>query len=454
MPYRILEEIGHGGMGCVYKAEDDSSGQTIALKMMSSRVTCYPEYRKLFQAEVDTLRRMNHPSVVHIIGEPYQDGKGNLYLPMEFVEGKTLEQVVRERGPLPCNEAVAIMCEILDAMQYVHSRQRIHRDIKPSNIMLRPNRSVCIIDFGIAKDARVGTGQTVGRIIGTDGYMSPEQAGGLNIDARTDIYSLGLVLYYLITGQNAISKGKNDYETVCNILNEAPGLPSRISASVSPEIDEIFIKAVDKNMTQRYQTAAAFREALLAATGHAIPKVSIGRLAENDIQIDHPDVSRRHLVVTIYDESQTGGQKRTVIEITDTSTNGTGVNGRLLKHKSETVNYTDTSSLPQVYLAGRPELMLNWLRVMDLLRAKGWRKQSATPVAQSEAELPVPASSEAGEDTLSVAGILISIFIPIVGLAIWLKDSNSRPRRANLAISAASAGAVIWILSIINIYIL
>lgn len=425
-PYSHLQEIGHGGMGCVYKAQD-ANGKIVAIKMMSNKVTCYPEYRQLFQSEVDTLRRMNHPSVVHIVGDPYQDSNGNLYLPMEYVEGETIEQRVNANGAFPMEEAVDIMSKILEAMQYVHDRQRIHRDIKPSNIMIRPDGRICIIDFGIAKDAKIGTGQTVGRIIGTDGYMSPEQAKGLNIDRRTDIYSLGCVLYFLLTGKHAISKGHNDYETVCNILQSIPSLPSQAGAGISTRFDEIFMKAVDKNMTQRYQSASEFKEAIEEAVGKSVPKVSIGRASYNDIIIDDIDISRKHLTIRGLEQPMTGGTAKYFLEITDTSSNGTGVNGRLFKQQTMTIDYDGTINLPEVLLAGKPEFSIDWPDVISRLKAKGWTPEIYEKNVAGREIIPRQ------DERLNWFLCILCFLVPLVGWVLWGVYRKEYPRKASMS---------------------
>lgn len=440
MPYTLIEEIGHGGMGCVYKGMDQN-GRKVAIKMMSNRVTCYPEYRQLFQSEVDTLKRMDHPAVVHIVGEPYRDDKGNLYLPMEYIEGQTIEQKVNSEGTIPMEEAVSLMCKILEALQYVHDRNRIHRDIKPSNIMIRPNGSICIIDFGIAKDARVGSGNTVGHIIGTDGYMSPEQANGLNIDRRTDIYSLGCVLYYLLTGKHAISKGKNDYETICNILQNIPSLPSQSGTGVSTALDDVFAKAVDKNMTLRYQTASEFKDAIEQAIGKASPSVTIGRLESNNIVIKHDDVSRRHLIIRGAERPMTGGAKQYQLEIVDVgSKNGTGINGRLLRNDTYSINYDGTVNLPEVLLAGKPELAINWPNVMSILRSKGWNPQVY--------DRPKPPKPPVPRESLHWFLCIVSL-IPPLGWILWGVYKDEHPQKASLAAKFGWIGFVISLIGFI-----
>lgn len=452
MTYKLLEEIGHGGMGCVYKGLD-AQGCVVAIKMMSNKVTCYSEYRNLFRSEVETLKRMDNPNVVHIVGDPYGDEEGNLYLPMEYVEGKTLEQCVYENGLFSFEKTISIMCDILDAIQYVHDRGRIHRDIKPSNIMYRPDGSICIIDFGIAKDARIGTGQTVGRIIGTDGYMSPEQANGLNIDHRTDIYSLGCVFYFLLTGKHAIAKGNNDYETVCNILKSIPSMPSESVPGVPQEIDNVFVKAVNKNMTLRYQSANEFREALQTVIGISCPKVQIGRSSGNDIIINNIDVSRKHLIITCKENRL---KEIECIEITDISTNGTGVNGRFLHHNSITIPFSNEKNLPEVLLAGKPNLLVDWNEVISILRS---RKHVTENDIKVNYDNPCSGNNITSSDisnTTNNSGIILkwflivlSFLIPLLGLIICIiyhfKD-NSKDKEKVIAKATISGFIVNYIL--------
>lgn len=443
MKYTLLEEIGRGGMGCVYKGVD-STGRTVALKMMSNRVTCFPEYRNLFQSEVDTLRRLNHPSVVHIVGDPYQDSAGNLILPMEFVEGETLEHYIARNGVMPPQEAARLMCKILEVMQYVHDRQKIHRDIKPSNIMLRPDGSICMIDFGIAKDAKIGTGNTVGRIIGTDGYMSPEQADGLNIDTRTDIYSLGCVMYYMLTGKNAIQKGSNEYETINTILRFKVQPPSSVVPGISAHIDNAVMKAMDKNMRLRYQSADEFRRALdmSAGSGPQPATVTIGSSPDNDIVVHNEYVSRHHLVVNGVSEPGADGSMSHFLDIVDNSTNGTGVDGRPLRHASMRIEYSGTATLPQVLLAARAECPVDWGQVVRILKQRGWNP---------EIILPPPPPPETATEGLSPLLAILSFLIPVAGWIMWGVWRSESPAKANLAGLLGIAGFVANLLLILII---
>lgn len=455
--YQKIEEIGRGGMGCVYKATDPM-GKVVAIKMMSNKVTCYPEYRALFQSEVDSLKQMNHPSVVKIAGEPFSDQSGNLYLPMEFISGKTIEQYVRANGPLSPENAISVMVEILDAMSYIHHHQVvdkngnaryvgcIHRDIKPSNIMIREDGSICIIDFGIAKDSAIGSsGKTVGRIIGTDGYMSPEQATGLNIDTRTDIYSLGCVFYYMLTGRAAIPKQDNDYKTVQAILASNMPLPSLTSPRISQKIDNVFLKAVDKNMTHRFQSAKEFRQALTEdkqetdeVSTNSIPTVRIGRGANNDIIVDarYDSVSTNHLIIRGITDTSKGGYKCS-LQIEDISRNGSGINGRKIHHEVQVIDYSDTYSLPQVMLAGRSDCVLNWHEVISILRKQGWNTQTI-----KEPQPPV-------KEGLGIAWSIVSLLFPIIGWILWGVWKDEHPQKASTAAKMAWIGFFVNLVSYI-----
>lgn len=426
MRYECIEKIGEGGMGCVYKGRDQY-GNIVAIKMMSNQLSCYPQYRNLFNNEANALSKMDHPAVVHILGEPFQDQAGNLYLPMEFVEGITIEKYVEEKGAMSVPDAIKLMTNILDAMQYVHQHRCIHRDIKPSNIMIRPDGSICIIDFGIAKDAKVGgEGKTVGSIIGTDGYMSPEQASGLNIDHRTDIYSLGCLLYFMLVGRHTI-------------LKKTMEVPSNQMPSVSPALDRVFLKAVDKDMTKRFQTAEEFKKALTYPSESGT-SVTIGSDPSNDFQYDSPYVSRHHLVVRGL-SLVSGGINSYSLVVEDNSRNGTIVAGQNVHHATKIIPYSPTVELPQVLLAGRQDCALNWSEVINCLVQHGWMKKNGTGVKTK------PFIRQLGMIGLSV----VCLLIPFVGWSINVLWKEKKPRQASRANIVASLGFTLYVIILIII---
>ena len=433
--YKIIREVGKGGMGSVYESLD-SSNNKVALKMMSAKAAAHPDYREMFDHEVRSLRNLSHPSIVKIVGEPFSDAGGNLFLPMEFVEGKTISQIVQANGAFNEQEALSIFIKLLDAFSYIHNKSCIHRDVKPSNIMIRPDGSICVIDFGIAKDSKTSTGKTIGRVVGTDGYMSPEQANGYNIDTRTDIYSLGCLLHYMLTGTHAIPKQSNDYDTICAILENNFPLVSEKGFTVSDKTQKAILTAVNKNMTLRFQTTEEFKAAL---TDKAICKISVGR-SNCDITLYGEYVSSHHLDIIWEPQNEKASSYKVTIK--DHSTNGTGVNGRKIKNESYSfmINQSvkslmnDPSSLPQVMIAGLASHVLEWKTVLNILFEKMDLPTSIIDEYTGDTDvhggLVVPPKSE----DITVGYGILCFVIPIAGWilgAVWKSENPIKAKSAN-----------------------
>lgn len=446
--YRIIREVGKGGMGCVYEAID-SYGNKVALKMMSAKAAAHPDYKEMFEQEVQSLKTLSNSSIVRIVGEPFSDASGNLYLPMEYVEGRTISQIVQANGPYNEQEAISIFTKLLDAFSYIHSRSCIHRDVKPSNIMIRPDGSVCVIDFGIAKDSKTTTGKTIGRIVGTDGYMSPEQANGYNIDTRTDIYSLGCLLHYMLTGSHAIPKQSNDYETICAILESNFPLVSDKGITVSDRTQNSILTAVDKNMTLRFQTADEFKAAL---TDQALFKVSVGR-SNCNIIFSGEYVSSHHL--DIIWEPLNGLGTSYKVTIKDHSTNGTGVNGRKIKNESYTFTVnksvsslmSDSSSLPQVMIAGLATHILNWTDVLNVLFDKMDLPTSVLKEYGGTTGTLVNQPETVASEQISVGYGILCFIIPLAG---WIIGAVWKPK---YPLKAQTANKLAWLGFLFNLSI-
>ncbi|GHU12585.1 hypothetical protein FACS1894161_1140 [Spirochaetia bacterium] len=352
--------LGQGGMGKVYLGADNK-GNLVAIKEMLAEYVTDSDLRARFHQEVKISSQMEHPSIVKMYASFEENG--NLYLVMEYIEGETIEQYVRQRGSIDEGEAIRLICETLSALGYAHQKGFVHRDIKPSNIMIRPNGSICLLDFGIAKDMN-SNGLTIGQAtIGTDGYMSPEQAGAYNIDHRTDIYSLGCVLFYMLTGHHAIEKRANDLETKMAIIqNDFPQVID-YNHNISANTQKILHKATHKNMMQRFQSCREFELELSNRRTMVIDNnnnISIGR-GNCDIIIPHPKVSQHHADIRIEVQS---GHTRYVFQ--DRSTNGTVVDGNKI-HNTEIEIYPQTN--PVILLAGTAELQ--WDAVEEIFRKKG-----------------------------------------------------------------------------------
>ena len=245
-PYRITAPIGAGGMGEVYRAEDTSLGRDVAIKVLPDAFAHDGERLARFDREARTLAFLNHPNIAVIYG--IERSAGNTALVMELVEGETLADRLR-RGPLAIDEAIGLAIQIGQALEAAHQQGVIHRDLKPANIKVRPDGRAKVLDFGLAKitggsDARAAftaaslneTSAPVtatGVVVGTPAYMSPEQASGEQVDARTDVWAFGCVLYEMLTGRRAFS-GTTSQETFAAVLTGSPGWSALSAAVVSP----------------------------------------------------------------------------------------------------------------------------------------------------------------------------------------------------------------------------
>jgi serine/threonine-protein kinase len=368
--------LGQGGMGKVYLGSD-SRGNIVAIKEMLAEFVTDADLRARFHQEVKISSQMEHPSIVKMYAS-FEEA-GNLYLVMEYIEGETIQQYVKNRGAIHEGEAIRLIGETLSALGYAHQKGFVHRDIKPSNIMVRPNGSICLLDFGIAKDMN-SNGLTVGQAtIGTDGYMSPEQAGGYNIDHRSDIYSLGCVLFYMLTGHHAIEKRSNDLDTRMAIIQNDFPQAADYNPNVSAKTQKIVNKATHKNMQQRFQSCGEFELALRGEkTMDADNTVSISIGRENcDINIPHQKVSRHHADIRLV--AQAG---RITYLFQDRSSNGTMIDGMKI-HNGEIEIIPQNN--PVILLAGTAEL--RWDTVEDALRKRGIVNDEAVDCVKNDYQI-------------------------------------------------------------------
>jgi eukaryotic-like serine/threonine-protein kinase len=252
--YRIVRKLGAGGMADVYLAEDQELGRRVAIKILNDRHAADDQFVERFRREAKNAAGLSHPNIVSI----YDRGtaEGTYYIAMEFLDGRSLKEMIVGRGPAPIKTAIDYARQILAAVGFAHRNGIVHRDIKPHNVLVSPEGRLKVTDFGIA---RSGASQMteVGSIIGTAQYLSPEQARGAPVDQTSDLYSVGVVLYEMLTGQVPFT-GDTPLEIAMKHLSAVPKPPSELRPEVPHDLDLIVLRALAKNPDERYQTAEEF----------------------------------------------------------------------------------------------------------------------------------------------------------------------------------------------------
>src|SRR5579859_3799491 len=267
--YRILEKLGEGGMGVVYQARDTHLDRLVAIKVLQAANVADPDRKKRFVQEAKLASSLNHPNIIHIYDIDTSDGVD--FIALEYVAGGTLGEMVGRKG-LALNKALRIAIQVADALARAHAAGIVHRDLKPSNVMVTENGLVKVLDFGLAKLAEPATDQAVptetakpvteeGAVIGTVGYMSPEQAEGKKVDARSDIFSFGSLLYEMVTGRRAFH-GDSRMATLAAILREDPKPIGAILENAPPELERLIARCLRKDPERRAQNMADVSVAL------------------------------------------------------------------------------------------------------------------------------------------------------------------------------------------------
>jgi len=251
--YKVLEKLGEGGMGVVYKAEDTKLKRTVALKFLPPKLTIDPDAKRRFILEAQATSALQHNNIctIHEIDET---DDGQLFICIDYYEGETLKKKI-EQGPLKIEDVVDIAIQIAQGLVHAHEEKEIHRDIKPANIMITNRGVIKIVDFGLAKLAKQAKLTTTKTMLGTITYISPEQASGEMVDHRTDIWSLGVTLYEMSTSQTPF---KEEYEAALfySIMNESPVPPKEIREDIPVELEKIILKCLRKNREHRYSSAS------------------------------------------------------------------------------------------------------------------------------------------------------------------------------------------------------
>lgn len=255
--YELVERIGDGGMAEVYRAHDKMLDRFVAVKILHPQFTSDEAFVKRFRREAQGAAKLSHPNIVSIYDVGECDGK--YYIVMEYVKGETLKDKIKREGPLPINTALQIAEEIASALENAHANNLVHCDIKPHNILLNETGHVKVADFGIARATSSSTITYTGSVVGSVHYFSPEQAKGHTISPKSDIYSLGIVMYEMLTGQVPFN-GETAVSIAIKHLQEAPIPPHELRKDIPPLVEAIILKAMDKNPDNRFSSTELIRE--------------------------------------------------------------------------------------------------------------------------------------------------------------------------------------------------
>ena len=249
--YRIMRKLGSGGMADVYLAEDEELGRRVAIKILNDRHANDDSFVERFRREAKNAAGLSHPNIVSIYDRG--EAEGTYYIAMEYLDGRSLKELVVARGPLPIPDAIAATRQVLVALRFAHRKGVVHRDIKPHNVMADADGRLKVTDFGIAR-AGVSQMTEAGSIIGTAQYLSPEQARGAAVDQRSDLYAVGVVLYEMLTGQVPFT-GDSPVEIAMKHLSDTPRPPSLLRPDIPPDLDMVVLRALAKHPEDRFQTA-------------------------------------------------------------------------------------------------------------------------------------------------------------------------------------------------------
>ena len=299
--YELGETLGYGGMSEVHKGRDVRLGRDVAVKVLRADLARDPQFQERFRREAQNAAALNHPAIVAVYdtGETKTEYGPLPYIVMEYVDGRTLRDIVKTQGPLSGKRAMEVMADVCAALDFSHRHGIIHRDVKPANVMITKTGAVKVMDFGIARaihDGQAAVTQTAA-VIGTAQYLSPEQARGEAVDARSDVYAAGCVLFELMTGQPPFT-GDSPVAVAYQHVREEPPAPSSVNPQVTPALDSIVLKAMAKGPANRYQSAAEMRADLVRVLSGQRPSAPAVMSAEERTAFMGNGAGARTQVVT------------------------------------------------------------------------------------------------------------------------------------------------------------
>jgi serine/threonine protein kinase/Flp pilus assembly protein TadD len=288
-PYRVIEQLGSGGMATVFKAYHPSLDRYVAIKVLHPAFKEDPQFFERFKREARIVAKLEHPNIIPVYD--FNEHKGEPYLVMRYVEGETLKPKMQGK-PMPPAEVLRLMRPVCEALAYAHEQGVLHRDIKPSNIMVTQDGSIFVTDFGLARMVQAGESTlSQDMMVGTPQYISPEQARGIkDLDGRTDIYSMGVVLYEMLTGQVPFS-ADTPFATVHDHIYTPLPPPSKINPHIDPAVERMLLKALAKNPNDRFATVNDLREALETTLDAEIAKAPT--VAQTTVDVSPPGDTKK-----------------------------------------------------------------------------------------------------------------------------------------------------------------
>lgn len=273
--YKVTEKIGEGGMGAVYKGVDLMLEREVAIKVLKPELANQPQVVERFRSEAVTLAKLIHPNIATLFNFVRQ--ADCFFMVLEYVKGTPLDKIIEAHGSIPCEQAIPLFCQMLEGIEHAHSFGIIHRDIKPANMMLTDKGVLKVLDFGIARALGSARLTRAGHLIGTIEYMSPEQVRGQETDARSDIYSLGMVLYEMVTGQVPF-QSDSEFELMKAQVEQLPTPPRQLSSKIPEQVEWAILCATEKDPDKRFQTAAAFSDAIVDCVKTAIASGTLSEI--------------------------------------------------------------------------------------------------------------------------------------------------------------------------------
>jgi serine/threonine protein kinase len=394
--YEVLAELGQGAMGVVYKAKDPLIDRIVAIKTINLGLAQEEkeEYEGRFYQEAKAAGRLNHPNIVTI----YDVGKSGdiAYIAMEFLQGCELRDLLRERGNLPVDQVLDIVAQVAQGLAYAHEHEIVHRDIKPSNIMVIRDGHVKITDFGIARMASSAVRTQTGMVLGSPKYMSPEQVLGKVIDQRSDIFSLGVMLYEMLTGEAPFS-GENVNAIMFQTLNSTPVAPSTLNSNVPDMLNFIVAKALAKGVDDRYQNAQDFARDLRAC------RETLPRSDRPLVTVSSGGERKKLDGMIITGRSQVADQEENALTTLGLSTNFDSSEATM-RLAALTTNPEEVDELSKTLKIMKPQLI----------------KQSV-PKARPAAPLRTASVAPRGETAGKVKLLILLLVVLVLAVAVYIK---------------------------------